>query len=874
MEQAYNYTQDITVVRARGLKNKAEDIQEKSGTLKTTATDQSTTELSTIKSNDIKGQTEKGEQLTDKANQLKGAANILYSAANTLATTQDSNLTALKTDAQKLRDAAKKEPTNNNDLYKAANELATGSIGLEQKATNVIDKFDDVTTKYKTLMAAATGLTLTSDQKQLVKAVDDAYNQLKGIYDGMLNLTKLKNNATALKEAAKSLPALEGPATQLESNVTNLRDGTGSGTDYDRAQTVKSQYEKVVTEFNALPDKTSAQTQFWALKVIDVGNNENAAKVLKAKAGAPTDANKLRKLAEALYEAAAALRGVAGNVDGGAAQALANAVGAGESGGSFREKLKELHEALPGADLTDKAKAVKDHYKIVKEKFEAVVKQNTANEYTSYEALYQEVVQAWTAFDKVYNADLQQLAKDLKNQVGTKEGSNIGDQKMWYHAHQLHGKADTLSRQVSGRPDLTGPLEDLKNAIGTNEEAFGTLQQSLNELKGSAAVQDLKSKSIDVINAYTNVKYAFVEVKNLESKYIDALKADGSNQQLYTNVGDEFNNLKTKYDGAISGKDPYFWKKWIIKYQSIVCQWLNFLTYVLLWIVYDSGTGTDPGPKGCEGQATASTETPQTINSVKLALTPASSEITHTITINPGGTDGELTYKSDPITLGSGNGTLTINLPGGEIKLKDLTINSNTLTINNTGSKVSVTKGDEKINLQSANLTSSGNQLTITKQDTNGQDEATITSSDGTSVALDYKNGTGSITIDGNAISDLRKYEPKYSPQYYDTSVYAFKKWTDYDAGKFYLFLSILIVIKITLAAIFICSLHYRDSSISLAIVNQPKMSTFLSILFYMCHESQWDQVTLFMVAVRLSLLYLYFPLVTEQLYQYLYGSL
>ncbi|XP_954004.1 Tpr-related protein family member, putative [Theileria annulata] len=47
----------------------------------------------------------------------------------------------------------------------------------------------------------------------------------------------------------------------------------------------------------------------------------------------------------------------------------------------------------------------------------------------------------------------------------------------------------------------------------------------------------------------------------------------------------------------------------------------------------------------------------------------------------------------------------------------------------------------------------------------------------------------------------------------------------------------ILIVIKISLAAIFIYSLHYRDSSLSRAIVNQPKMSTALSIIFYMCHE-------------------------------------
>ncbi|XP_953776.1 Tpr-related protein family member, putative [Theileria annulata] len=47
----------------------------------------------------------------------------------------------------------------------------------------------------------------------------------------------------------------------------------------------------------------------------------------------------------------------------------------------------------------------------------------------------------------------------------------------------------------------------------------------------------------------------------------------------------------------------------------------------------------------------------------------------------------------------------------------------------------------------------------------------------------------------------------------------------------------LLMVIKISLAAIFIYSLHYRESNLSRSIINQPKMSTFLSIVFYMCHE-------------------------------------
>uniref|UniRef100_A0A3B0N1C9 Theileria-specific sub-telomeric protein, putative n=1 Tax=Theileria annulata TaxID=5874 RepID=A0A3B0N1C9_THEAN len=50
-------------------------------------------------------------------------------------------------------------------------------------------------------------------------------------------------------------------------------------------------------------------------------------------------------------------------------------------------------------------------------------------------------------------------------------------------------------------------------------------------------------------------------------------------------------------------------------------------------------------------------------------------------------------------------------------------------------------------------------------------------------------------------------------------------------------FFDLLIVTMIILAYIFIYSLHYRESNISRAIVNQPKMSTALTIVFYMCHE-------------------------------------
>ncbi|XP_953910.1 Tpr-related protein family member, putative [Theileria annulata] len=109
-------------------------------------------------------------------------------------------------------------------------------------------------------------------------------------------------------------------------------------------------------------------------------------------------------------------------------------------------------------------------------------------------------------------------------------------------------------------------------------------------------------------------------------------------------------------------------------------------------------------------------------------------------------------------------------------------------------------------------------------------------------------------------IAFLRKYKPNWSPQtQFLLYNYRFGGWTEYndhkekeqgDPSKGYVkdndalvhawiwhFFDILIPLQICLAIIFIYSLHYRDSHISRSIINQPKMSTFLTIIFYMCHE-------------------------------------
>uniref|UniRef100_A0A3B0MP74 Uncharacterized protein n=1 Tax=Theileria annulata TaxID=5874 RepID=A0A3B0MP74_THEAN len=63
------------------------------------------------------------------------------------------------------------------------------------------------------------------------------------------------------------------------------------------------------------------------------------------------------------------------------------------------------------------------------------------------------------------------------------------------------------------------------------------------------------------------------------------------------------------------------------------------------------------------------------------------------------------------------------------------------------------------------------------------------------------------------------------------------KTWQPHTGMPAWHLCDVFVIIMISLAYIFIYSLHYKDSGISRAIINQPKMSTFLSTLFYMSHE-------------------------------------
>ncbi|XP_954819.1 Tpr-related protein family member, putative [Theileria annulata] len=77
------------------------------------------------------------------------------------------------------------------------------------------------------------------------------------------------------------------------------------------------------------------------------------------------------------------------------------------------------------------------------------------------------------------------------------------------------------------------------------------------------------------------------------------------------------------------------------------------------------------------------------------------------------------------------------------------------------------------------------------------------------------------------SVAMVNKFKYEYSPKY----------WGGWGALPGYHVFDLVVPIMIILAAIFIYSLHYRESNLSHAIVNQPKMSTTLTIIFYMCSE-------------------------------------
>ncbi|XP_953881.1 Tpr-related protein family member, putative [Theileria annulata] len=191
-----------------------------------------------------------------------------------------------------------------------------------------------------------------------------------------------------------------------------------------------------------------------------------------------------------------------------------------------------------------------------------------------------------------------------------------------------------------------------------------------------------------------------------------------------------------------------------------------------------------------------------------------------------------------------------------------LTINSTSLS----GATVTITKDekDKVASLSNGDLQTSTNlvpgdtlTLTITKSSTETKLEGkiTVTSPGNLNGNLTLKGGLtgtirdlsvrgGTLTASNVNITNL-KYDPEEFHVNHESTHCCFWggkvfKWSDTNPKNVPWHIPVILgPFQICLAVVLVYSLHYTDSNISRSIVNQPKMSTALSIIFYMCHEIQ-----------------------------------
>uniref|UniRef100_A0A3B0MND1 Theileria-specific sub-telomeric protein, putative n=1 Tax=Theileria annulata TaxID=5874 RepID=A0A3B0MND1_THEAN len=436
----------------------------------------------------------------------------------------------------------------------------------------------------------------------------------------------------------------------------------------------------------------------------------------------------------------------------------------------------------------------------------------------------------------LYNNKLLPMsAKELQAQVG--DGG--GDEKILKKASLLHTQANNLAKAngVKDQGDLKDPAEALATAVGAGTS--NGLQKALSDLKSAS---DIVTKANEVVTKYNDVKAAYKAVKEKEDKYKNALKGGG--ETTYTNVTSAWEGFDKLYTDAISADKFY-----ITVVPSIICQWLNFLTYVILLIVYVMG--------GNSGHITSFyfvIAISGVVFGINMTLVYAADWNYTTVYIA-----GENCF---PI-LTSFIHYITTVMFGNRRKW-----NSDFIVV-----CVDIVVAII-ISLAAAVVWTIGYGVFV-----NGP------SSGSYSYGHIYAFGFGNATANAHVLSPflmivvgmglVYAIYPGIAPgmivpfylidkiemvlliaTIFPPMIVVILQITDKDTGfggwknspkayggweKHNLFywhwVDVLIVIKITLATIFIYSLHYRDSSLSRSIINQPKMSTFLSITFYMCHE-------------------------------------
>ncbi|XP_951859.1 Tpr-related protein family member, putative [Theileria annulata] len=735
------------------------------------------------------------------ANELYGKANILAGAEKLKAPeAQDGEdpTKELKHLAEKLRDAVGQN--DNSGLQKALSELSTARESnpkdLIPMAKDVIDKYNSVKEAYEKVKAQASeytkALTKTGETSKYTN-VKSAFQALESAY----NLGKCKDIT----------PIFDKEYIDIQTSIVSDR--------------LTSKATEIESKAQAL--RTTAERQSTT-ELADNRNNDINSTTNKLGSELPTKATTLKSKAEKLYNAAQRLEETAEDPSPLAdlknhAEELATAAKKDTTSDGLFYAAQAL-ESGGGDSLEDKATKVITKFDKVQRAYTALMtkaKQIGKQGHSEVNSVENEYTELKEHYDGMLN--LTKLSKMAKDLTGT-----------------LQGPATTLASSVKELRDNTDGNDYPKaQTVIQNYEKVESAYTSLGDKQSVKDKFEALKTLYDKIFKFTKVKYYSEQLEGAADPSGDAEKvitffnsvvvaynALGETEQKH--VKDQFTELQTEYSNGI-----YKYKFHILTIPFMVTNWLNFLRYVFMgsWGVYHEkvckGTGNEqPGRTGCPKPEDSATET---VNSIKLELTNSTSDITHKIILNGTGSSGTVS-TSKAITLASGGDvTLTINLPGGEIKLSKLTISGTNLTIQGGTSRVSVTKKSNPwvtgtpVKLHSSNgATLTGTTLTINKQDPGGK-EATITGSpSGGNVELNYSTGSGTIEISGTAITALEgKFIPdelhdKHKEQ--KCCIYS-KQYTWQDSANTYVvwwnIFNILMPLQICLAAIFIYSLNNRE---------------------------------------------------------------
>uniref|UniRef100_A0A3B0MGA0 Theileria-specific sub-telomeric protein, putative n=1 Tax=Theileria annulata TaxID=5874 RepID=A0A3B0MGA0_THEAN len=808
MEQVYNYTQNIPGVHEMGIKNS--ELKSKAGKLKGTATDQSNIELGSTEKTDLnKDNNFPQDKLKDKAGELATKAQELNKVAADLETAAgpDSPLNSLKGDATQLKDAAMGSGIDG--LFGAAQELAKKKTREDAsgEADAVIIAFDKVEENYNNLMDAYKKILdnkekaakLTQTDKDKVIDVVKKYLEVKNTYYQMIITYRIQKKAQEFYQAVNTLKTQAAKATQttkpkLKDLNTNAQ---GEMTTLEQtANLLKTEAERLNTasDSNIVRNYLEVEKAYYALSAKEqfkAAKDEVEVISVKTKFEALQKSyeNVLRLRVQELSDKAQTLSTVAGQLTDPDLTTLAT-------------QLKEA--------------ASQDSDDGLKQKAESLVTAINSESGDSGASKATNVIKAFEGVTEAYN-DLAAKPKYKTNLTAAVEKIKQGQQ----------------------------PLVGNETNVKAVEDAYANLKTLYNSI---LIFTKIKHYSTELESAATDTVNAKDVIKNFNSLVaVYKLLGDPDHKSI---VQTQFDELQEEYSEAI-----YSYKWHLLTMPSMITNWLNFLTFVILFIVYISG--------GDQGSVTGYywvMAISGFVFGINMVLVYA------------------VDYRYLPYYIAGEN---SFPIVTSAILYFATSIFGNRRKYN---SDYLVVLIDISISIFIA-LVASVLWTVAFREYRTPMAAPDKPNPEVISPVLLVLVGMGLVysiypgiapgmivpfylidkiemvlliltTFPPLIFAFTTKFKTSWSPKteflVYPESGFKFGGWNEYNANDFskgppqkgervyawiWHFFDILAPLQIILAVIFIYSIHYRDSSISRSIVNQPKMSTFLTIIFYMCHE-------------------------------------